>query len=172
MDVDIINGENNRSGMPASLKALTEFYADFNGRDLEGSMKNWAHRDDVVMCNPIGGIRKGWDAIFEGYQRIMQGEIRVYVEFYDYQLMQCGNIFYAVGRERGVAQCSEPSSGPWSEPYGDKSGGQRLELAIRTSRVFQKIAGAWQQVHHHGSMDDPGLLNQYQNLINRVKNRS
>lgn len=168
MDVDIINGKNNVNGMPAPLKALTEFYAGFNNRDLESSMKTWARRDDVVMCNPIGGIRKGWDAISEAYQRIMQGEIRVYVEFYDYQLTECDNIFYAVGRERGSAQCPDLCS----QQYADQSGGQRLELAIRTSRVFQKLGGAWQQVHHHGSMDDPALLNQYQNLINRVKNRS
>jgi len=151
MNVDSINGKNNVSGLSGALKALTAFYAGFNQRDVDASMKNWAHRGDVVMCNPIGGIRKGWNDILQAYQRIMQGEVRVYVEFYDYQIMECDNIFYVVGRERGHAQCTD----------------QRIELAIRTSRVFQKFDDGWHQVHHHGSMDDPALLNQYQSLIYR-----
>jgi len=149
--IDIINGENNVSGLPETLRALSYFYAGFNQRNLDASMKNWAHREDVVMCNPIGGIRRGWDDILQAYQRIMQGEIQVYVEFYDYQLTECGDIFYVVGRERGHAQDLE----------------QRIDLAIRTSRVFQKFDGGWYQVHHHGSIDDPTLLKQYQSLIYR-----
>lgn len=149
MDMDIINGTNHQKAMPDSLKALTEFYASFNQRDIETSMNNWAHQDSVVMCNPIGGIRWGWDDILEGYQRIMLGEVQVYVEFYDYQLTENGNMFYAVGRERGHARCA----------------GQQIELAIRTSRVFQKFSSGWHQVHHHGSMDDPVLLNKYQAFI-------
>lgn len=156
MDGDIINGKNNVNALPGSLKALTAFYASFNQRDVEASMKNWAHRDDVVMCNPIGGIRTGWDDILLGYRRIMQGEVQVYVEFHDYQLTECEDIFYVVGRERGHAQCQD----------------QDIELAIRTSRVFRRFDNGqsdagWYQVHHHGSIDDPALLNQYQSFIYR-----
>jgi len=152
--MDIINGKNAQNTMPETIKALTAFYAGFNQRDVETSMKNWAHRDDVVMCNPIGGIRKGWDDILEGYQRIMLGDVQVYVEFYDYQLTESGDMFYVVGRERGHARCC----------------GQQIELAIRTSRVFKKFDDnqsglGWHQVHHHGSMDDPALLSKYQSLI-------
>jgi CDP-glycerol glycerophosphotransferase (TagB/SpsB family) len=32
-----------------------------------------------------------------------------------------------------------------------------LRMAIRTGRLFQRIHGAWRQVHHHGSIDDPKL---------------
>jgi hypothetical protein len=38
-------------------------------------------------------------------------------------------------------------------------------LAIRTTRVFRRVEGAWRQVHHHGSMDDPALLRAYQDLV-------
>jgi hypothetical protein len=40
-----------------------------------------------------------------------------------------------------------------------------LALAIRTTRVFRRVEGAWRQVHHHGSMDDPALLRAYQDLV-------
>ena len=43
--------------------------------------------------------------------------------------------------------------------------GEKLELAIRTSRVYLLEAGEYKQVHHHGSIEDPLLLQQYQNLV-------
>ena len=159
MSVEIINGKNTGSGLSAPLKVLNEFYAGFNDRDVARCMENWANTDDVIMCNPIGGMRKGWNTIAQGYQRIMQGNTRVYVELYDYQLSKCEDMFFVVGRERGYAQHNIEDS------TGDKE--QCLELAIRTSRVFQKLNGIWRQVHHHGSIDEPSLLNQYQTFINR-----
>ncbi|MBV9743896.1 MAG: hypothetical protein JO099_09035 [Acidobacteriia bacterium] len=53
------------------------------------------------------------------YQRIFEGPSRVTVEFHDYTLHQFGDVFYAVGRERG-------SLDGQAEP---------LELAIRTTRI-------------------------------------
>ena len=42
-----------------------------------------------------------------------------------------------------------------------------VPLAIRTSRVFQYFGGqpGWRQVHHHGSIDDPEALAQYQRAV-------
>jgi ketosteroid isomerase-like protein len=150
----VINGKNDMTEIP-TIAVLTDFYAGFNNRDVERCMENWADLDDVIMCNPIGGIRRGWDEIGKGYQRIMQGTTKVYVEFYDYQLFKGEDVFFVAGRERGYAQ-QDSEQGP-----------QRLELDIRTSRIFKKINGRWRQVHHHGSMDNPVLLEQYQQFINR-----
>jgi hypothetical protein len=58
-------------------------------------------------------------------------------------------MFYAVGRERGYFR------------LGDKE----ITLAIRTSRIYRKIDGLWQQVHHHGSIEDPQLLERYQAAV-------
>jgi phage gp16-like protein len=44
-------------------------------------------------------------------------------------------------------------------------GDQKIKLAIRTSRIFQKIGRSWKQVHHHGSIEDPKLLKQYQSAV-------
>ena len=104
MSLDIINGEQTVDGTSAPIKALVEFYAGFNQRDVKRSMQSWARQADVIMCNPIGGIRKGWDVIADAYQRIMQGDTQVYVEFYDYRISEGFDMFYAVGRERGYAK--------------------------------------------------------------------
>lgn len=37
----------------------------------------------------------------------------------------------------------------------------RNSEAIRTSRLYRRIDGAWRQVHHHGSFEDPALLAAY-----------
>jgi hypothetical protein len=40
----------------------------------------------------------------------------------------------------------------------------KLSLSIRTSRIVQWFGPevGWRQVHHHGSIDDPVLLSDYQ----------
>jgi hypothetical protein len=44
---------------------------------------------------------------------------------------------------------------------------QTLPLSIRTSRVAQWFGPeiGWRQVHHHGSIDDPLLLAEYQQAV-------
>jgi len=54
-----------------------------------------------------------------------------------------------VGRERGRFEAA----------------GGTLDLAIRTTRIFRWVDGRWRQVHHHGSMDDPALLERYQRAV-------
>ncbi|MBI5809702.1 MAG: nuclear transport factor 2 family protein, partial [Deltaproteobacteria bacterium] len=62
---------------------------------------------------------------------------------------ETAGMFYAVGRERGYFRLR----------------GEEVKLAIRTSRIFQKIGGRWRQVHHHGSIDDPQSLAVYQGAV-------
>lgn len=131
------------------LYALVGFYSAFNTRDLGAMSRNWSQTDEAVMANPLGGVRRGWGAIREVYERIFNGPARVCVEFYDYTLHESEHLFYAVGRERGHFERD----------------GRRIDLAIRTSRVFRKLDGRWQQVHHHGSMDDPALFERYQKAV-------
>ena len=101
------------------------------------------------MDNPIGGIRRGWPAIREGYAKLFSGPAIVRVAFHDF-VVQGNNDFYLfVGREKGY--CETPSV--------------RLELRIRTSRWFVKMRGVWRQLHHHGSIDEPALLADYQRAI-------
>ncbi|HTV37062.1 MAG TPA: nuclear transport factor 2 family protein [Xanthobacteraceae bacterium] len=83
------------------------------------------------------------------YERIFTGPARVEVEFHDYTLHVIGDVFYAVGRERGTFE----------------KGRQKFGLAIRTSRIFRRAGGRWRQVHHHGSIDDPQLLGVYQQAV-------
>lgn len=145
----ITGKENVTSTTKNPYKALVEFYDAFNHCKMDLMEKNWANTPDIAMDNPLGGIMRGWENIRMVYQRIFEGQAKVYVEFYDYSLHETSHVFYAVGRERGFFE----------------SKGQRIELAIRTSRIFQKTEQHWKQVHHHGSIENPSLLETYQNLV-------
>jgi len=129
--------------------ALMEFYRAFNNGDLKLMDRNWLQSDEASMSNPLGGIKRGWQAISEVYHKIFNGTAKVYVEFYDYSIHSTGEMFVAVGRERGHF----------------KQGGSSIELSIRTSRTYLNIGGRWQQIHHHGSIDNPDQLAQYQSAI-------
>lgn len=137
-------------GAQSSVLSLIAFYSAFNGRDLAAMERNWWTEDGAaVMANPLGGLRRGWPAIREVYEHIFMGPARVYVELHDYTLHDTAETFHVVGRERGHFERD----------------GSRIDLAIRTSRVFQKSDRGWRQIHHHGSIDDPEMLAQYQSAV-------
>lgn len=130
------------------LGAVAEFYRAFNARDIELMEQNWESSPAAVMANPVGGIMRGWPAIREVYQSIFTGKALVTVEFFDYTLHEAGDAFWAVGRERGTLQ---------------QGGRPDMPLLIRTSRLFRREGqNRWRQMHHHGSIDDPKLLADYQ----------
>lgn len=144
-----ITGQERSTRCGAAHAALVQFYRAFNSRDLALMRQNWHADGDIAMDNPLGGIKRGWNEIGEVYEKLFGGPATVYVEFHDYSLHETPDMFYAVGRERGRFE------------RGDTS----LELAIRTSRIFRRTAEGWRQVHHHGSIDDPGLLARYQQAV-------
>jgi len=147
-----ITGSENGQTLSPAVRALAEFYHAFNNRDLAALSRNWAQTDEIAMDNPLGGIWRGWEQIRAVYERIFNGPARVYVEFYDYTIHETTGMFYAVGRERGSF----------------RSGETVIDLAIRTTRIYRLIGGHWLQCHHHGSIDDPGLLARYQSAIKSV----
>lgn len=131
------------------LDALICFYRAFNAGDLAGLRANWVGGDAPSMSNPVGGIRRGVEDILAGYQRLFGGPARVQVELHDFTTHRDGEHCLFVGRERG----------------GCAVGAESFELRIRTSRWFVRRGAGWRQLHHHGSMDEPQLLADYQRTI-------
>ena len=152
--MNIINGSDENGLKTDQERVLSEFYFAFNNQRLDLMKENWSAEGEPIMSNPLGGIKSGWLEIEQVYKNIFNGPADVFVEFYDYQIHSTENMFCAAGRERGYF----------------KTAAITIELSIRTSRVYQVINGVWRQLHHHGSIDQPELLEQYQSALK--KNRS
>jgi len=140
-----VTGREQPQSLTREMQALSQFYRALNTRDMELMEQSWAHTGEEVMDNPVGGIKRGWDDIRAVYERVFRSPGPYWFEFRDYSYHEARDIFYVVGRERGE--------------YTGRDGA--LRLATRTSRVFRRIDGTWRQVHHHGSIEDPGLLTAY-----------
>ncbi len=132
-------------------QALAQFYKALNDRDLALAGANWENCEEAVMDNPLGGVSRGWTEIRRVYERLSTGPARVRAEFWDYTLHETGDVFWAVGRERGRLEAPDKT----------------IDLAIRTTRLFRRAGGRWRQVHHHGSIDDPALLVAYRTAVAR-----
>ena len=79
-----VTGREARSGTGDALDALIDFYAAFNARDIDGLAANWEQGDAPSMDNPMGGIRRGWKSISEGYMKLFGGPGIVQVTFRDF----------------------------------------------------------------------------------------
>jgi len=148
--LDPITGYEDLRDLTHPRHALTQFYRAFNTRDIILMRQNWSPFDDISMNHPLGGIKRGWPEIRRVYERFFAGPARITVEFCNYSLHVSGELFYAIGRERGRFE------GPTSI----------FELTFRTTRIFRYLDRHWRQVHHHGSIDDPALLDRYQSIVN------
>ncbi|MCC8955416.1 nuclear transport factor 2 family protein [Bradyrhizobium sp. Pear77] len=144
-----ITGGEARSGDGCAIDALIDFYKAFNTRDLDGLAANWEEGDAPSMDNPIGGIRRGWQSISEGYLKLFGGSATVQVTFHDFTSQGGEDWHLFVGREKGT--CTTPDV--------------KMDLRFRTTRWFTRRGGIWRQLHHHGSIEEPALLAEYQKAI-------
>ena len=48
-----------------------------NAFDVKALAANWADGEAPSMDNPIGGIRRGWPAVKEGYAKLLSGPATV-----------------------------------------------------------------------------------------------
>lgn len=143
-----ITGNEAKTG-DGPLDALKEFYRAFNAADMTALEAVWVEGEAPSMANPIGGIRRGWGAIAEGYSRLFEGQAKVRVTFHDFTSQGGEDWHLFVGRERGRCETPEES----------------LDVAFRTTRWFVRRNDTWRQLHHHGSVEDPKMLADYQRLI-------
>ncbi|WP_328998276.1 nuclear transport factor 2 family protein [Kribbella sp. NBC_00709] len=136
-------------GRAGALAALETFYYALNGKDLETLVEGWADDALVQLNNPIGGILRSRQAVRELYERVFAGSLDVQVTFGDAATYWLGESVVFAGREVGTYRHPELGERP---------------LRIRTTRIF-RYAGTWQQVHHHGSIDDADVLAAYQQAV-------
>src|SRR6202040_737015 len=151
-----ITGNEDLGDLSQPQQALAQFYRAFNTRDLKMMDENFAHSDEVAIDNPLGGIQRGADEPPKMYEGVFRSPADVHVEFWDYTINRAGDVFSAVGRERGTHHDGEIVK----------------NLNVRTTRIFQLIDGRWRQMHPHGSIEDAALLGEYQNAVRSASSKA
>jgi ketosteroid isomerase-like protein len=140
-----VTGREELGDLSEPRQVLAQFYKAINGRDMTLMEQNWDRTREAAMDNPLGGIKRGWSEIRQIYDRLFATRATYFFEFWDYTLHRSGDVFWGVGRERGRLT----------------KAGETLDIAIRTTRLFRRSDGRWQQIHHHGSIEDPVMLARY-----------
>lgn len=141
-------------GIEGARALLESFYFAFNQRDMEVFAQVWANHELIQLNNPLGGILRGYEPIANLYQGIFTGSAKVWVELADIVEYQSDAMVVFAGREKGEFT----------------KGSNTVSLSIRTSRVVQWLGSnaGWKQTHHHGSIDEPHLLEKYQQAVRGV----
>jgi hypothetical protein len=138
-------------GIEGAKMLMESFYFAFNNRNMDVFNKVWANHQLIQLNNPLGGILRGYVSIAALYEQVFNGTASVWVELSDIVEFQTENMIVFAGRESGEFTKNN----------------RTLPLSIRTSRVIQWFGSdtGWKQVHHHGSIDDPHLLDVYQQAV-------
>ena len=136
-----------------AVSVLESFYYALNQRDIGAMNEVWSHHELAQLDNPVGGILRGGDQAVALYRRIFASDMRLDVMFGDAATYVQPAMAVFAGRETGS--------------YG-LSGQPPSPLEIRTTRIFSydNAAGRWVQLHRHGSIDDPSVLQAYQEAVN------
>jgi len=130
---------------------MESFYFAFNNKNLDVLGKVWANHQLIQLNNPLGGILRGYESIAALYGQVFTGAASVWVELSDIVEFQTEDMIVFAGREAGEFTKNN----------------RTLPLSIRTSRVVQWFGSdiGWKQVHHHSSIDDSRLLDEYQQAV-------
>jgi len=139
------------SGVEGARLLMESFYFAFNNKNLDVLGKVWANHQLIQLNNPLGGILRGYESIAALYGQVFTGAASVWVELSDIVEFQTEDMIVFAGREAGEFTKNN----------------RTLPLSIRTSRVVQWFGSdiGWKQVHHHSSIDDSRLLDEYQQAV-------
>ena len=107
------------------LAALSAFYRAFNSKDLDALAQVWLDDDEPGMSNPVGGLRRGWSDIRDGYARLFGGAARVQVIFHDFTTHGDDRSCAFVGREKAPAN-HRPAHSPCAS---ERRGGSFAAMA-------------------------------------------
>ena len=143
----------NRKSINGALADLETFYYSFNNKDIDTFKKVWYNNDLIQLNNPLGGIVRGIHPIVEVYDKIFNGQAKVWVKFTDILYYATEEMVVFAGTEIGEFSTHN----------------ETIPLKIRTSRIFGYLDNekSWFQLHHHGSIDNSELLNKYQNAVKK-----
>jgi hypothetical protein len=74
---EAITGEEDLGNLQQPEQALAQFYRALNRRNIDLMAQNWDNSTEIVMDNPLGGIKRGWSEIRPIYERVFSGAVTI-----------------------------------------------------------------------------------------------
>lgn len=119
----------------AVRRANEGFYRAFESLDRARMEAVWLGSARIQCTHPGWRRLTGWSAIMESWQRIFDGTIGVRIELSAVEVVVCGEVGWVV--------CTENLT-------TDTLDGRTL-ARVEATNLFERHAGEWRLVHHHGS---------------------
>lgn len=120
------------TGPIAEVLAVDErFYEAHEARDLDAMVDVWEHTDRVACIHPGWPILRGWRAVGESWQRILEGPGR--------NQFIVTNRAVAIDGDLAWVTCDENLVSP---------GGTGT---VAATNIYARHADGWKLVVHHGS---------------------
>ncbi|MCE2485736.1 MAG: nuclear transport factor 2 family protein [Desulfurellaceae bacterium] len=119
----------------AVLAANRAFYQAFETLELREMEKMWLQESYIKCVHPGWPLLCGWGPVMASWERIFTNTESMRFNLSDVRVEVLGDLAWVVLIE------NLESSGP--------GGGSRSQ--VLSTNVFEKRAGAWFMVHHHGS---------------------
>jgi ketosteroid isomerase-like protein len=117
------------------LAANQEFYRCFEKKDLEAMEVVWSQGLGCLCIHPGRDALKGWIDIRDAWERIFKNTSYIEIDTDVLTVEVSGDLAYVVLIEN-VLQISN---------------GRRLEARSMATNGFERMAGRWYMIHHHGS---------------------
>jgi len=117
------------------LAANQAFYRCFEKKDLEAMEAIWSKGMGCLCIHPGRDALKGWEEIRDAWARIFSNTSYLEIDTDILTVEVSGDLAYVVLVEN-VLQISQ---------------GRRLQARSMATNGFERMAGRWYMIHHHGS---------------------
>lgn len=126
------------------LAANQAFYRSFEKKDIEAMEAVWSKGMGCLCIHPGRDALKGWVDIRDAWARIFENTSYLEIDTDILTVEISGDLAYVVLIEN-VLQISGGEAGT------DRFGSRRLEARSMATNGFERLAGQWYMIHHHGS---------------------
>jgi len=126
-------------------KANEAFYSAFESLDVKEMEKVWAHENYIQCIHPGWGLLRGWELVVGSWRRIFDNTEEIRFMLTEVQIEVQDSLAWVTLYENITSRVGE----------------EVATGVVLTTNVFEKHAGGWLIIHHHGStvVNPPGHLN-------------
>jgi ketosteroid isomerase-like protein len=125
----------------AVLAANDAFYRAFESLELARMEETWARAPYITCVHPGWGPLAGWGPVMESWERIFAGTLGMRITLGQVAVEVRGTLAWVV----------------LTEHIESRHRDGKVTAKVQATNLFERHAGRWLLVHHHGSPIYPPL---------------